>query len=228
MPKNLHIKTQHGLASFLEKLVELSVADALEPIMEDERAKQRQVAKDTEAFRAPPSSKADEEVEEVEDEESEEAKKPEKDLTKLGSADKTDKKATVPGPEEVMAASINDIVAKLNVMRSGKSLKDGDVRNELSDYFDSLSSGEKQSLYVFLSGLSQIMSSGVDGQAAPDPGQVGIQVKPKSAEVGSSNKDKEKPAASKQQSTRSDTPIIVGEHARKSEMLRKVRKLMRG
>lgn len=229
MPK-LHLKTSNGLSSFLEKLVEISVEEAVAPILENERARQDAVITAAEPFAASESEKAeDDDVEEAEDPAEEEEAKAKKDTTSLGSADKTKKKAEVPGPEEVMSADLSDIVTKLNVMRSGKSLKDEDVKTALADYFESLSAGEKQSLYVFLSGLSQIMSSGVSGKAAPDPGEVGIKVSPSGApsDSGDASTPKKDTTPSPKKST-SDTPIVVGESIDKRELLKKVKSLMQG
>jgi hypothetical protein len=231
MKKSLRLKTSRGLSTFLEKLVELSVNEALDPILENERVRQSSVVSASEPFKASASEKAEQEddVDEAEDSEPEDKAEPKKkkDTTNLGSANKEKKKALVPGPEEVMSADLGDIITKLNVMRSGKSLKDNDVKVALGDYFDSLSSGERQSLYVFLSGLSQIMSSGVSGKAAPDPGEVGIKVSAPDAEAKPASNDIPTQAKStKSPSQSSDTPIVVGEAVSRKDLLKKVKTLM--
>ena len=231
--KNLTLTTSKGLSRFLRIVAEASVQETLTE-MSDERATQDKKSRELDDYRAPSGKKADddEDVMDVEEAETDEEEKPEKDLEKLGSADPTPEKPSIPSGEEVVGTGLPDVVRFLNKIRSGKSLKDAATKKELNDYIESLADGERQSLSVFLNGLSQIMAGGVSGDEAPDPGKVGITVsaKTKITEPKSSRSKKVTPSkvrASSSQPSGEATPIVVGEVADKRELLKRVRRMMK-
>jgi hypothetical protein len=77
---------------------------------------------------------------------------------------------TTPGAgEAARPITVDDIIEKLNIVRSGRSTKDGDVKRELNEYIAQFSEEEKTALVAFLEGLGQILTSGVDSQNAVDP-----------------------------------------------------------
>ena len=227
------IKTSFALARFLERVAEESVREALPPVYESERKRQAAADKDLEGLRASDENKRDE-VEEEEDTEKDSGddkkkKVVKKDLTKLGSADKSTKDVKIPTSKEVMGAGLRDVIDQLNMIRSGTSLKDERVRKNLDAYIAGLSSGERQSLFVFLNGISQIVSGGVAGAESPSPGEVGITMKGKEAKPGAKKADTpaEKAKEPMGDVADDDVPIVVGESADKGSILRKARRLMR-
>ena len=239
MKKNLRVKTGDELTALLKLVAEASVQEVLTEL-QGERAVQDSMSDELEDFRAPEGTSDDEEndldddeVEEAEDEEEgEEKKKPKKDLTKLGSANPNPEKPSTPDAEAVVGAGLVDVVKNLNKIRSGKSLKDKETKQELNDYLESMSEGERQSLFVFLDGLSQIMAGGVSGEEAPDPGKVGITVnaKTKIAEPKDSKKKRMTPskvAADNSTPAGEAAPIIVGEVADKTKVRSIARRLMK-
>ena len=117
--------------------------------------------------------------------------------------------------QELVDVTVDDVVDKLNMMRSGQSANKKEVRGNLDEYFKSLSMGERQSLYVFLDALNQILTAGVDGEEAPEPqGDKGIKFKAtKVADPSPEAKEKE------------DSIIVVGESQNKSDILRKLQEL---
>lgn len=234
MKKNLTLKTVDQLTSLLNMVAEASVKEVMSEISDEQRV-QSQMSSELEDFRAPEGSDKeedldDEEVEEAEDEDAEGA--PKKDTTKLGSANPNPEKPSTPSSKEVVGADLGGVVKSLNKIRSGKSLKDEMTKRELNDYLKSLSDGERQSLYVFLDGLSQIMAGGVPGDKAPDPGAVGITV---NATTKIKEPSKKKPAMTPSALAKAGSalpagqakPIVVGEVANKSEIRRIARRLMR-
>ena len=234
MKKNLTLKTVDQLTSLLNMVAEASVKEVMSEISDEQRV-QSQMSSELEDFRAPEGSDKeedldDEEVEEAEDEDAEGA--PKKDTTKLGSANPNPEKPSTPSSKEVVGADLGGVVKSLNKIRSGKSLKDEKTKRELNDYLKSLSDGERQSLYVFLDGLSQIMAGGVPGDKAPDPGAVGITV---NATTKIKEPSKKKPAMTPSALAKAGSalpagqakPIVVGEVANKSEIRRIARRLMR-
>ena len=114
-----------------------------------------------------------------------------------------DKKTPAVKPEqttkELVDVTIDKVVDKLNMMRSGKSANDKEVKSNLDEYFKSLTMGERQSLYVFLDALNQIMTAGVEGKSAPEPEEQGIDTEPTRPDEKRSFKKKQ------------DSIIVVGE-----------------
>jgi len=234
--KNLTVKSVDQLTSLLGLLAEASVDEVMSEISAEKQA-QDQMSGELDDFRAPAGSDDekdldDEEVEEAEDDDEEEDAKAKKDTTKLGSANPEPQKPSTPSSQEVMGADLGGVVKSLNKIRSGKSLKDEMTKRELNDYLKSLSNGERQSLYVFLDGLSQIMAGGVSGDQAPDPGAVGITVNATTKIKGPSKKSNKPPTspaaiAASGETSGQPKPIIVGEIANKDEVRRIARRLMR-
>ena len=68
------------------------------------------------------------------------------------------------------------IVAKLNVIRSGRSLKDENIAQQMEQYFTSLSEDERVTLFTFLEGISLIVNPPNDADDAPDPSDKGINI----------------------------------------------------
>jgi len=71
-------------------------------------------------------------------------------------------------PEE-FGASFDSVVKDLNTLRSGKSTKNKDVKENLLDYYDRLDESERRVLHLFLKELSDILQGAVTGQEAQDP-----------------------------------------------------------
>lgn len=65
---------------------------------------------------------------------------------------------------------VDDVIEKLNSIRSGKSFKDEKILASLTKYFDELEDSEKFALVAFLKGISQIVTGEIEGQQALDPG----------------------------------------------------------
>jgi hypothetical protein len=74
-----------------------------------------------------------------------------------------------PGAQEVRPVTVEDIIDKLNIVRSGRSTKDSEVKRELEEYIAQFDEDEKTALLAFLEGLGQILTSGVDSDDAADP-----------------------------------------------------------
>lgn len=231
--RNLTIKDGASLSEFLKIISEELTLEALNE-MQDEKQVQDDMVDKLKDFQASDSEESDEDVEDVEEAEDDDpeasTKKPKKDTTKLGSANPNPEKPDTPTGEELAGVSLRDVVKSLNKIRSGKSLKDQKTKTELNDYLNSLADGEKQSLFVFLSGLSQIMAGGVSGDEAPDPGAVGITVNAKTKIEKPKRPSSKKVTPGRVKSSApagESTPIVVGEVADKSSVYRRAKKLMR-
>ena len=63
----------------------------------------------------------------------------------------------------------DDVVGRLNIIRSGKSFKDEEIAGKLKEYIDSLTKAERTALLAFLKGISQVVTGDMAGKDALDP-----------------------------------------------------------
>lgn len=121
-----------------------------------------------------------------------------------------------------VSTNFSDWIEASGELRASRSFKDKKVREELKQYFDSLSNSEKKSLYIFFKGITLIAAAGVDGGKVDSPEDLGVkmnsQVKPSPKQV---KKKSEKPSEEK------ENPIIVGESViqDKSDILRVINEI---
>lgn len=100
------------------------------------------------------------------------------------------KRRLVEKDDSVLASgeiTVEDVVEKLNIIRSGRSFKDEDVLTGMKDYLDDLEPAEKTALLSFLKGISEIVTAGVEGEEAFEPADNPAKVK---MEKSSSKKQK--------------------------------------
>jgi len=213
------------LNRLLRHAVKESLSETYGDLLENEKEEQEKLAKKLKQFS--PSEKPkdqdegeDEPVDAAKDEEAAEEKEEEVEVAP------EDAEPSVLTPEELEEIDIDAVIDQLNSMRSGKSLKDEEVRLQLSDYYEGLSSGEKKSLFAFLQGLSDIMSGGIEGADAPKPATYKIRT---SSSEPEKKKEKESvvATASGDKDEEEITPIVVGEHADKRAERKRLRELMR-
>jgi hypothetical protein len=189
-------------------------------VEKEEKRRQRHATKAVRELEAD-----DEEASQVseQDEESEEGS-PKKDSDVAGEVPSAE--VARPSEKKVATADVKDIVKTLNVMRSGRSTKDPEVQKALKTYIDGLTTGEQQSLFVFLSGLSQMMVGDASGTEATDPQQVGIKTKATDTdEEENVSVAKKKVTKKKGREGDEETPIVVGEAADKTRELSILRNL---
>lgn len=112
--------------------------------------------------------------------------------------------------------SLDDVVEKLNVIRSGRSLKDEEVLSSMQKYLDDLDVAEKTALFSFLKGISEVMTAGVEGDKAFEPSAkpagVKMEKKPSSQKVQIKpnvikKPSSEKSSKSKEEDTTPPAPI---------------------
>ena len=213
------IKNVKELESILATLVHEAVEDAIDPTGKAERHRQKQMASKVSELENPGEKH---EMEEAEDEEEEGEEVEKKDVEIAADVEK-------PSERKVAHATSADIFKTLNVMRSGRSLKDPEVKNALQTYIEQLTTGEQQTLYAFLSGLAEMMVGGESGSVATDPGQAGIKVKPteKLEDEEEVEIDIKKKVVKGEEEETGPIPIVVGEAADKSSIRQRIRELWR-
>lgn len=220
------------LSSLINRVAKAAIRETLSPILEDEREKQEELAADLKGLKSKKPKKTDKDLEEAEEEGDEEttkksnsseeapSEKPKVVSRKLATGKPEPKapEAVIPDPSDIKDVTFDQVITLMNMMRSGKSTKDPRTKNSLGDYFKGLNSGERQALFVLLSGITQILAGGVEGDAAPDPAEVGIRIKAKAAErdqtapgPGTPTKPAPNRIGPSKTGSSEPVPIIVGE-----------------
>ena len=72
---------------------------------------------------------------------------------------------------------VDDVIEKMNSIRSGRSFKDEVVKSNMEQYVDSLSKAEKTALLAFLKAISQIVFGELPAAQAIDPSEKPSDVK---------------------------------------------------
>ena len=192
--------------------------------LDSEEEKQAHTSKEIDdlKLRAPEEKEKDLEEEEIEKEDTTTVVK--KQIVPKDKSSAVDIPDSLP---EVLKTS--DLVKTINIIRSGKSLKDAGVLERFKQYFATLSGAEKIALKGYLDGLAQVISGGLPGTEASDPSKPPYNIEMKA------DKSKEKTVdtvtkttmidKSKKIPSGTDSPIIVGEIADKSEILNYLRNI---
>ncbi len=129
-----------------------------------------------------------------------------------GTADSP--KLDTPTKKQISKVTVGSVIDKLNALRGGRSLKDPKVRKSFDQYFNALSKGQRETLLVFLTGVSQILAGVAQGDEALEPDDVGLETntvktKEKVVKKKVATSEKERPGTEMQ-------PIVVGEGRKRS------------
>ena len=153
------IDNKDKLKNYLLQFVKESVIDAYEAVNEQDDKE------------APDFLKKDTEEEDEEESEEVEVKNDDskKEVEVEAEAEVETETETVPEPLEGLDNTPKSLFRLINFVRSGKSIKRGEVRDELRSYFENLSDPEQVALIEFLTGLSDIIVRGETAEEAEDP-----------------------------------------------------------
>tara|TARA_R100000655_G_C2971480_1_gene190416 strand:- start:41 stop:694 length:654 start_codon:yes stop_codon:yes gene_type:complete len=211
MSRNIANLDPDKVDSLLKSLVDDSVRKVFSHLLtESEKEKQDKISSkiDKQDLRAETEEQqVQDEQEEVEAEET----------TAQTKTDTSSPKVTAQKLPDSMDAE--DVTKMLNIIRAGKSLKDPDVQERFTVWFDLLSPPEKIALKGFLDGIAQIIAGDVEAEEASKPSS-----KPYNVDMGSEPKtsrrrpDKKTSGDIPKQDTSNDSPIIVGEVSDISEI----------
>lgn len=70
---------------------------------------------------------------------------------------------------ETLGVSFDSVVKDINTLRSGRSTKDKEIKEELLGYYDRLDEDERKILHLFLSEISKILQGAIEAAEAQDP-----------------------------------------------------------
>ena len=206
------ISTADQLENFLRSITSESIEKALQDFdnleenstIQIREQEEEQEEEEVEAEEEVEEPEAEEEAEEAEGTEAEEesADEPAEDEDKDPMQRPTASERAPKRPETGSEVTLSNILYDINQIRSGRSLKDPDVRGNLSDYFNKLSDPQRMALSEFLEGLTDVIVKGVPAEDAEDPGdevkmkETDAEAEPKGEEpsAGSEEKADKKPA----------------------------------
>lgn len=180
---------------------------------EEKRRQERMAKSVTDRGIVADSDDSKSETSEAEDDKPKDSKSKE-EKSKEKQDDRTGGKGTADSPkvkdpklDTLKSPTIGSMVDKLNALRGGKSLKDPDVKNSFAQYFEGLTTGERQTLLAFLTGIAQILAGTKKGSDAMEPSDIGV--KTKKSDIEKKKAEKKNPKSS---TGTEDNPIVVGEN----------------
>ena len=219
---------KQSLRSLVEQCVSDSLNETIGHLFENEEKVQKDAKSKLKPFK---HSEGEESSSDEQDEPIDPSAKDSDSSVKLDS-EEGEVELKVLSPEEMSEIDVEAIIGEINKMRSGESLKDQNIREQLASYFDVLNVAERKMLFSYLQGLAQIMSQSASGTDAARPGIYKL----KAAEMV--QKDDSSPQQAKKKSKQigpkppaedpsSPAPIVVGERANKRGVKNRLRELMR-
>lgn len=140
----------------------------------------------------------DEEDETLDDEDSEEVDTPDESPSTINLSD---------------AEDYDKFVDLLNQFRAAHSFSSKDIKQELTDYFQKLSSEEKRVLHVFIKGLIQVTLMDVRGKTAYSPSDLKFDIIKKGSVSSEKKKSQARKIDAKEKTKAKDLnqPIKIGE-----------------
>ena len=145
------IQTGKNLTTFLQVIVEESVKSALHQRSLQEKEKQDMFSGGDDSSEGEDSSEPSKTMSDDADDDNVDADDDDADVMKSGEV------------------SVDDVIEKLNSIRSGHSFRDEKVKGNMEQYVNSLSKAEKTALLTFLKGISQIITGEISSEEAVEP-----------------------------------------------------------
>ena len=143
-----------------------------------------------------------------------------------------------PAPREEpehLEVSLDSITDSIKQLRSGRSVDDSRIRDEMRVYYDRIDEAERQALLAFMRAFAGILTGTLTGEDAPDPSESPYTVSISSVEVEeeiedepSADDEEEFSFEEEEEEEEEDTapPIRVGSEQSLKEIRKKIRKLM--
>ena len=224
----IRLNTSNDLVTFLKILAEESVRSAQSEISKDPMQKimSRKIAADEKVY----GSLDEEDPVETED-----------DPT-TSEEPASDESPREPMSRDTLEVSLDSIFDAVNDLRSGRSLKDRQIKQQLRMYFDRLDTLERESMLAFFRAFAGILTGQFDGSAAPDPSEEPYSITMSKGDDESKQQapgpetlpdapDPESPAPEEDEEQEDDLedtspPIQAGQEQQLAEIRKRVRKLM--
>ena len=134
---------------------------------------------------------------------------------------------------ETLGVSFDSVVKDINTLRSGRSTKDKEIKEELLGYYDKLDEDERKILHLFLSEISKILQGAIEAADAVDPSDPPYNAEitfgdGTAEETGEESQDTEtRSARAKKSGEDTSPPIRVNESQDLQEIRKRVKRLMK-
>lgn len=127
--------------------------------------------------------------------------------------------------------SFDSVIKDINTLRSGRSTKDKEIKEELLGYYDRLDDDERKILHLFLGELSKILQGALEAEDAVDPSEPPFNARISFGEEGETSTEKENQSQEKTKTRASGEdsapPIRVNESQDLAKIRKKVKLLMK-
>ena len=224
---NIRLESSSELVTFLKLLAEESISSAKSEIKDDAQANIRSgMKRDAEIYKH--ITEQDSEMQNLQGE-------LDKDLAGTKPDSQNQPQSMEPAPER-LEVSLDSITDSIKQLRSGRSVDDSRIRDEMRTYYDRINETEKQALLAFMRAFSGILTGDLDGASAPDPSDEPYNVSmtssgeesPEAAPEPQQPAAAAEPEAEEEDDDLEDTspPVKVGEPQALAEIRRKIKKLM--
>ena len=132
------------------------------------------------------------------------------------------------GDPEEFGVSFDSVIKDINTLRSGRSTKDKEIKEELLEYYDRLDEDERVILHIFLRELSKILRGAIDGSEALDPSDAPIYADIILGKEGEKSQQKtEKPTVQQSPEENDAPPIKVNESQNLQEVRKRFKRLLK-
>ena len=177
------IKTGISLSEYIKGVIDETVKSAMYQRTVKEKALQRALTEEDEDEEKDDEESSDEDTDEEEDssedDTSEEGESEESDDDEGSDDDdspKEKKPSKITTPDDSAALKKGDIkpediIEKLNSIRSGKSFRDDTIKKNMTDYIEGLDKAERTALFAFLLAISQIVTAEMQATQVIDPSE---------------------------------------------------------
>lgn len=182
----------------IERMLESTVMQALSEEAAEKNIQlktSKEISGDSRKLRAGDNDKKVDEAEEAEPDE------------KKSGGDMSKRPVVI--PDELPAAiTVDMVIDGIDAIRSARSLKDPQVREEFEEYFGSLSAPEKVALLAFVFGIAETLIGDSEGRGL-DPSEEPYNIE-MVADPSQSNKPSKAKPPEIDKKDAGDTPIVVG------------------
>ncbi|MAF25157.1 hypothetical protein CL634_06235 [bacterium] len=178
----INLDTPDDVISFLKILAEESVKTARETIADPKQMAYKEMLSSDEGVYG--------DLDEDDDEESEEQPSEEAGVDSLQVSDQPEEE------EETLEVSLDSISRAVKDLRSGRSVDDSRMKEQLRNYFDRLDEMEREALLAFMKAFSGILTGMTQGADAPDPSDPPYNISMSHGDEGEKEEKSVEPTAS--------------------------------
>jgi hypothetical protein len=235
MKSQIKLDTSKDILTFLKILAEESTKDAYDVLNDQELIDDynRKLKADEDLYGKLDVHEQEEDAEEADDAEVDDETVPDEPV----DDEPVDDEPVEQDSEVSLEVSLDSITSSIKQLRSGKSVDDTLIKDQLRVYFDRLDETERGALLAFLKAFSGILTGVSAGDNAPDPSDPPYNISMSHGEEDSGEEEievdeepidepEEEPADEEEEPEDTAPPIKVGESQSLDEIRKRVRKLM--